>query len=914
MNDVILPSMPNTTRLRAWSALLLAAIVAHGVLSAQMPDVRISPPDSPTFVLNQDAEIQSAARVGGRTLAAWGTTVPDSVAGSYHNELWLQMLDGPALVGAPRRLHGDEARPSGCVCVLNLHDRFLVLWNDRRTAVPAIRAQAVDTLGDGIGGEWVFRDSASLAGATSVWLRDDQGTYRITWGDAAGTAVRYFTGLLDVAGHTVRETSEIVQSNFDTRLTLDSLPGISFDRLDDGHWHRIHADGSIDPRAIPDRFLNGPHYVAADTSIVVIERDSTGAHSVAFYRSLFDTVPARRVAFTLPWQAKEHMALARDSTGHMVVFYDRQDAYGQPDGTGYRVGSLSRFTLMDDGHVADSTTLMTLYWWFEAYTRTKSASGTLDRATVEYGDRNCTRFTYATSGSIWYSDGTGGDWNRSQVVTIDGNGNIYTLDPAIRPYMTSDMRNPVPVSRVAAINASAVDVRLDSTTTQRVSIALAPIGQNFPQRSPALMLRESTIDVAWVEASQEAQFSLARWNGDSVVQRKPVTFERPAVNQQRGEHFEMTSTLWRWLDVCAVSYTGILWRYYTGAPGLIPEYSSQVLVPDTSGWRAIDISTLATSVGDHRVYGFDPVERVVAGTPASAIYRGTSLDGSPLWSTKVAGFNPASILPLSAKRFILVQGDTAYRLVDGAAGGFFALGPAASPVRYQRLYGSTFMRFYPDSGVDAGGALHDRSVTFEMYDWSGELKGSATLNAPGSRFDPFVYQRASDGAVFILWGSEAGVHLTVLDGGMKLYLADTVVSVTHASVRSPVCAIRGDTLFAAWEDMRNGESDIFGRAWPLPEGLRSLHRTGSRTWAGVIDLWPNPARGDLSIAWDADARQLPARIIIFDLLGREAGRQDVTPTQGVGVVNVTNLPIGVYELGVFDSQGQFLAAARFIRE
>src|SRR4051794_23053831 len=76
-------------------------------------DVRLSR-EPLSMILPEDAKIQSADRIGDRTLAVWGTTrlAPDS---SVANTLVMQLLRDTALVGPQQVLTSEQARPSGFV-------------------------------------------------------------------------------------------------------------------------------------------------------------------------------------------------------------------------------------------------------------------------------------------------------------------------------------------------------------------------------------------------------------------------------------------------------------------------------------------------------------------------------------------------------------------------------------------------------------------------------------------------------------------------------------------------------------------------------------------------------------------------------------------------------------------------------
>src|ERR1041384_2430419 len=119
---------------------LLLFLLCESIATAQR-DLRLSPPRR-RAVIQPDALVQSAARIGARTLVAWGTS-DWSADSSTYNLLRMQMLEDTSFLGAQRPAGSADARPFGYVQVIALDDRFLILWNDRRAGDSAAYARVV---------------------------------------------------------------------------------------------------------------------------------------------------------------------------------------------------------------------------------------------------------------------------------------------------------------------------------------------------------------------------------------------------------------------------------------------------------------------------------------------------------------------------------------------------------------------------------------------------------------------------------------------------------------------------------------------------------------------------------------------------------------------------------------------------
>ncbi len=93
----------------------------------------------------------------------WGTAVAKQQAAGVQGVLRFQLLRDTVPIGLQRTLHNAEAMPYQVVRVLDLLDRYLVVWNDRRESDRGIYAQIVDTAGNLVSGEVKLGDGAIQA-------------------------------------------------------------------------------------------------------------------------------------------------------------------------------------------------------------------------------------------------------------------------------------------------------------------------------------------------------------------------------------------------------------------------------------------------------------------------------------------------------------------------------------------------------------------------------------------------------------------------------------------------------------------------------------------------------------------------------------------------------------------------------
>jgi hypothetical protein len=136
----------------------------------------------------------------------------------------------------------------------------------------------------------------------------------------------------------------------------------------------------------------------------------------------------------------------------------------------------------------------------------------------------------------------------------------------------------------------------------------------------------------------------------------------------------------------------------------------------------------------------------------------------------------------------------------------------------------------------------------ELYGLDGTLlqKSNVTFSSPPVNL--FLAQNPSDSSLTFLYGGTGGVRATFVDRLLNVHGQDVSISATRDSVRNSVGAYRNDTLFAVWEDYRNGSPAIYGTGHPVERisaGVAGTGESGSKVMA--ISLLPNPASSVASL-------------------------------------------------------------------
>jgi hypothetical protein len=226
------------------SILSIAIILAIALAipgSAQQSSMRLSSAEGMTRTLPVEMRVQSAARIGERTLVSWGTVEIDA-AGVARNVLRVQLgRDGVPVDGTGMWLHSVSGRPSGVLHVAAAVDHFDVFWGDNRHDAPGLYARSFD-----LGGAPTSPERLLLPGEIEEIL-----SYR-----SIGDMI------------VLRKDSSVVM---------------------------LHPDGSVNPLALASTRYTSPHILRPDSSLIVLD-----GHRLDLYRRFVDAASSVSMELVLP--------------------------------------------------------------------------------------------------------------------------------------------------------------------------------------------------------------------------------------------------------------------------------------------------------------------------------------------------------------------------------------------------------------------------------------------------------------------------------------------------------------------------------------------------------------------------------------------------------------------------------------
>jgi hypothetical protein len=845
-----------------------------------------------SYAMPPDILIQSAATIGSRTLAAFGTTAyaPD---GSTVNQLRMQMLQDTTLFGNQKSLHGDSARPYGVVSVLNLESTFVVLWNDRREGAPGIYLQRVDTNGNRSGSEQRV-SPGRLTSDTGVTLIRTKSGYVVVWNDRRDSSLAIYDVQLTPTGDPVGNDLFISTGEFQQVLRYGSLSEPTVLQLNTGGPIVVTDDGLIHFDSVIPRLSTS--YVVSDHEIAVL-RDT----SLQIYSGLFDTAAPRE--FAIPGLRQEYyklISMYRDSAGRYGLIYPTTWA-GSRERQFFAVkvvvdtdGTVSAPVIIDSDTTRDQTPNSELHPMNDNGSKRVRYCNNATQVNVSRHDF----MHYLTNSSrsdhdVYYNYG----------YHVDGSGRFSRLaynSTCERCGMSCDDRSLFPISRTKT--NSAIVLRENSVGKQ-ISVEIPKAGRPVNRREslPNVVLQDSHLIVTWVRDGLQYLNEIypgaivsENWEGDtttnSFVLHYPVLltyadqfltslayYRLPGVTlvaqttDSAIYHPEYLPNRAWWQNydsftLFTVSNNG--WRRVTGRNwwvGVTSSYNhDQFINPFLTGWGAApDREGFAVTLQIPGGEDLKPFAAVVADFNDSVTT--TFSQAETLWSPS----SPLGVLPISMNDIWLVT-DTSYMHVTDK--GIVQQTqqpdrPTTETARYQKLLGPWFIRY---------GLVESpfRGLVAERFDFSFKRIDSIFLAQDDVVGPPSVIQNPGDSSIAILTATRTGVRLSYFDQHLQLRhdalidrdVSEIPVSTTEDSVGSAAGVFSNDTLFVVWEDYRNGNPDIYGNWWVVPKTLRPPVTNR--------DTITTPTTGDTDVMH-------PDRSIRHDSTG--------APIPGVGDVAITGL-------------------------
>lgn len=464
-------------------------------------------------------------------------------------------------------------------------------------------------------------------------------------------------------------------------------------------------------------------------------------------------------------------------------------------------------------------------------------------------------------------------------------------------------------------------------TDMRVSVEPASGGEAL-QRWPAVFSRNGKIFATWgelryVDSRYDVQYTFAEWANRSTPGGVVVSSVRPDVpTPDPGistiPYLPARSEQWQVSVFDGVSAFGSIQyaAFITQPPaGTDTVYKTlfKIYIPTGAGWKSVEVFNGRKSGGaitvQARAYGYDPNSgEVICAWKTSNDPNGsvTSIDtaGTRRWTVPniplpIGRYN---LVPLGEKKFLLVIDSIGIRYNDGVAEDTIDLSFQPG-LRYQRFSGDRFLRSFvsPDTS----------HYIFEFYDLNANkvFEGNVFNNEAQTSY--FVTQSAGENGLAIVAAGSRGVYSQVVDGDLTPRTPVFKVSSGSDTAYSPAAYFTGDSLYIAWSDDRDGESDIYGFVigyGGIDPGSVPGESEEARRRMAITAITPNPASSsttlDLTLAQattiDIDIVNMTGEVVRNIPVGRmEAGSHPIE-------IPVGDLPSGSYR-AVLRSNGMLVS-------
>lgn len=904
--------------------LLLSFLLFSASLYGQ-DDLRLSAFEPPVYNFPTDVQIASAATVAGTTLVVWGTTTPgpDSAIGA----LVMQRIVGGTAVGLPEIVHTSQARPFGVVSVVGLDDKFVVLWNDRRIGAPGIYLRRVGMDGALLGNEELMVPGGRLNHDTTVYLERTLRGFRIVWRDTTGVRPvlpnnSYYYGQdLDPAGGLLSRVTRMVQINFDDTLEYSNFPGMRIVRRADGSGLLYHQDGTVDSRTVPVTRLLRPFYLDPDTSVIVMEGIASGDRRVAFYHSLFDTTAYRSVA--LPTKGitpfRYAGALGRDSAGRVVIIFGYSGLLENIGGAAYVGPILQRGVITDADTLEEIQVFDTAFGGESFYSASYFKTVALTKEITIAGDENSSILMavyhnekHERDGN-WYQQDQVDQWSFNEHADSLKNLGVFPNNIRIRHHLVLGYLKTGTSQVAVYYGSSFVTLMAD----------LVPKTPQVRRERPIIIDRGGKLLVAWDRIVPVPTYESVRidsFDSAGIVPLRPFLPDPAGTWHTYSGPREWWSTLTSTFGegngaalVFASSVGGIKDQYGWGQ---VTWFAAHLLV-DT-GWVRVVYQTFVWVQHDLLRVLYDPNTNYLTFAGPKKVLYSMDLDGRIRWSKSRDGmpprFDPIWLIGSDSSNYFLTNHDSIYQVQKGVTSfaHLFPKGEAKS-VRYYHLLGDGLLRIAPADSLLPNGTLRDSTINLEILGLEGVRRGNYTMRLPSAEYRIAFAERPSDGSIFFLFGADDGLHMTVLDKNLQPRVVDLLLAQRTSPIHNPSIVLRGDTLYAVWQDKRDGTDAIFAHRWVLkgvlPDQAPDIKVPPGAPGIAIGTIRPNPARDYAQMRVElSEASSL--QIDMVDALGRVVQHEDrgsyAVGTWDIGI-NISDLHPGAYFIRLHTSHGETTA-------
>lgn len=275
--------------------------------------------------------------------------------------------------------------------------------------------------------------------------------------------------------------------------------------------------------------------------------------------------------------------------------------------------------------------------------------------------------------------------------------------------------------------------------------------------------------------------------------------------------------------------------------------------------------------------------------------------GSVRWTATSIPFRPGryNLVPLKDREFLLIIDSVAVHYNNGVPLDTLNL-PGRYGLRYQRISGDRFIRSYiTDDSTKYVFDIYNVNLTLEKsveYPWGvAEPSYFITENIKAELEDDVRFAVVSAGP--------PGVHMQLLRDDFTT-VGDRVKlnSGTDTTAYAPAAAFKDDSVYVVWQDGRNGNTDIYGRAYsyrpPTTQGVEDIAEAGRRL--SISAIAPNPTTGKIALDFTLP-RSSMLDVQVIDLTGRVVHREakEMQP-EGKSTIDLdlAGLPSGSYRVVV----------------